>query len=1025
MKKSLFLIATFLVVQGAWALPSFDPFADATANGGTSYTTNTPLAGQMISGSAAWATMGSNNGNPVEPRIAAGNLAYPGLPASSGNSVSFFSAVAMSARLNLNATQTNGVVYYSFILKITDISAVSTAASNNFFAAFSDGTVAQINLLARAGTRVLTKKVGTGYVLGVSKTSTTTDFVYDTTIRNVDETLFIVGSFDIVSPGVTNCSLWINPSAASFGSNTPPAPTITATTGTGTTQLNSAGVRAFAVMCQLPGAPTGILDELRVSTNWGYVTGGDPAIITPPVSQTLPPGSTAVFNVTARGTATLVYQWVQDGNPLTNGGNISGATTASLTISGISGIDAGAYSVLVTNGLGNSAQSSSATLSITDPAITSQPQNRTNDFGTTATFQVIVSGTGPFTYQWQKVGVGDLSDGGNISGSQSNVLTLTGVSFPDAANYLVKVTGGLSNIDSSAATLFVRDPIVLTQPVSVTNLAGSQVTFSVVAGGTGPLTYQWRKNDATLNNGGNISGATTDTLTIANITSADEAAYDVIVTGGFSSTETSQKAALMVQNPVSITVQPTSRTVLAGAKTVLAVGVNGTAPLSYRWQLGATDIPGANSAAYILTNVQPPVTGNYRVIVSNFLNSVTSSVAVVAIANNLNLHSSNIVVIRVGDGAQTLTANGNSMFLDQFAGNGSYVSTLNIPDAGASAMITLGPNQVPTPSSVTGSGLTRSADGRFLVLAGYNTNIGYNATLNTATAAALPRGVGLVNSLGQYTLALASTDSAYSATFWRAAVTDGTNNFWGAARNGGTHYLGLSDPPETIQTVFSNMRSTALFNGSIYCVSAVSGGNNGVLKLEGMPKTAAVSNPQVLFAGSTGSSDLEVNPAGNLIYLADDRSAPSGGIQRWEYDGSVWNNVYTLTNGLPMGARYITADFQGANPILYAVSKEATDENNRIVRIEDTGASSPGTTLAASGANQNFRGLRFAPGGTVALPTLFAVREGNNFILNWSGSFFLQSATNVVGPYGDVSGASAPYTNSVISGPQKFFRLRD
>jgi hypothetical protein len=44
-------------------------------------------------------------------------------------------------------------------------------------------------------------------------------------------------------------------------------------------------------------------------------------------------------------------------------------------------------------------------------------------------------------------------------------------------------------------------------------------------------------------------------------------------------------------------------------------------------------------------------------------------------------------------------------------------------------------------------------------------------------------------------------------------------------------------------------------------------------------------------------------------------------------------------------------------------------------------------------------------------------------ILNWGGSFFLQSATNVSGPYNDLINGTRPYTNTSSSG-QMFFRLR-
>jgi hypothetical protein len=460
----------------------------------------------------------------------------------------------------------------------------------------------------------------------------------------------------------------------------------------------------------------------------------------------------------------------------------------------------------------------------------------------------------------------------------------------------------------------------------------------------------------------------------------------------------------------------------------MAVGATGYAPLIYQWQHEGTNVPGANTSAYVISNVQPALTGNYLVIVSNFLNSVTSSVAALSIANSLHFYSSNLAVLRVGDGAQSLTANGNSMFLDQFAANGSYVSTLKIPDTGTNATITMGPTVVPVgaTTSVTGSGMSRSLDGRQLVIAAYNTAVGFGSPLNNSPSTTVPRAVGWINSLGQYTLALSSTDLTFTSTFFRSAVSDGTNNFWGAARTPSTYYFGFDGPAGPIQSVFPNMRSMAQFNGNIYCASAV-GGNNGILKLDGLPLTSGTANPTVLFAGSTSTSDMDVSPDGYLIYVADSRNAPSGGIQRWQFDtnSSTWSLAYTLTGGLPNGAYYVTADWSGTDPVLYAVTSD--DSNNRLVQIVDTGSGSAGTTFAYAGVNQNFRGIRFGPAETLAVarPTLTITPDGNNVILQWSGAFFLQSATNVNGPYSDVPLASSPYTNSTSGNGQMFFRLRN
>jgi len=57
------------------------------------------------------------------------------------------------------------------------------------------------------------------------------------------------------------------------------------------------------------------------------------------------------------------------------------------------------------------------------------------------------------------------------------------------------------------------------------------------------------------------------------------------------------------------------------------------------------------------------------------------------------------------------------------------------------------------------------------------------------------------------------------------------------------------------------------------------------------------------------------------------------------------------------------------------------------------------------------------------LPILLSSRNRNSLILSWSSGFVLQSATNVQGPYFDVTGATSPYTNQ-LQLPRQFFRLR-
>jgi hypothetical protein len=66
------------------------------------------------------------------------------------------------------------------------------------------------------------------------------------------------------------------------------------------------------------------------------------------------------------------------------------------------------------------------------------------------------------------------------------------------------------------------------------------VTFAVTAGGTAPLSYQWRKGN------NNIDGATSASYTISSVKAGDAGAYSVVVTGQCGTPVTSTDATLTV-----------------------------------------------------------------------------------------------------------------------------------------------------------------------------------------------------------------------------------------------------------------------------------------------------------------------------------------------------------------------------------------------------------------------------------------------------------------------------------------------
>jgi len=81
----------------------------------------------------------------------------------------------------------------------------------------------------------------------------------------------------------------------------------------------------------------------------------------------------------------------------------------------------------------------------------------------------------------------------------------------------------------------------------------------------------------------------------------------------------------------AITVDPQSRTNNPGSSASFTVAASGTVPLYYQWQKDVSPIALATNATYTINPVEAGNAGNYRCIVSNMVNAVTSAVAVLTV----------------------------------------------------------------------------------------------------------------------------------------------------------------------------------------------------------------------------------------------------------------------------------------------------------------------------------------------------------------------------------------------------------
>jgi len=310
----------------------------------------------------------------------------------------------------------------------------------------------------------------------------------------------------------------------------------------------------------------------------------------------------------------------------------------------------------------------------------------------------------------------------------------------------------------------------------------------------------------------------------------------------------------------------------------------------------------------------------------------------VAIGRAQSFDPGDLAVLRVGNGSASLTSAGTAIFVDQYTTVGSFVSSLAIPSTGSGVLVNSG-------SASSEGQLTLSANGQYLVFAGYNVAAG-TAGVAGASSSSVPRGIATLDANGNYSL-IATTATYYSGNNIRGGTSDGNGNYWGAgaASTGGTVYLGTGTPA---QIASSNSLVIQDNSGNLFYSTAK--GATGIYEIAGTP-TSGTATPTLVLANAA-PSDFAFNTSMTIAYVAN----TSGGIQRYDFSGGSWTLSYTLDSGTGMNG--LAVDFSGTDPLIYAT----TESGKKLIEITDTGSGATANTLATvDGSTEAFRGVDFTP----------------------------------------------------------------
>ena len=315
---------------------------------------------------------------------------------------------------------------------------------------------------------------------------------------------------------------------------------------------------------------------------------------------------------------------------------------------------------------------------------------------------------------------------------------------------------------------------------------------------------------------------------------------------------------------------------------------------------------------------------------------------------------------------------GNPVFLDEFSPSGTLVQSIAMPT------VVNGTQKRLIASGTAGSEgqMTRSADGRFLVLPGYDATPPHTGSLTGSASSLVNRVIGRVDADGNVDTSTALTD-AYDGNNFRGVASNTGLEFWvggNSSTTGGVRYV--ASLGTTTSTLLSstnlNLRMPAIFDGQLY----VSSGNGSTVRLgsvgSGLPTTSGqviTSLPGYAVTWSPNSFvllDMSTAVAGvDTLYTADDGG--SGSLQKFSFDGTAW----TARGSVGVAAdlyRGLIAKKQGSDVLLYAVRKGggSATGGGELVTLTDTSGSTgtltgTPTLLATAATNTAYRGVAFAP----------------------------------------------------------------
>ena len=360
-----------------------------------------------------------------------------------------------------------------------------------------------------------------------------------------------------------------------------------------------------------------------------------------------------------------------------------------------------------------------------------------------------------------------------------------------------------------------------------------------------------------------------------------------------------------------------------------------------------------------------------------------SLLTLATLAGAVDFTAGNVVIYRVGDGVAGLVNSGSAVFLDEYSPTGVLVRSIPLPTVAGGANRRL----IASGTASSEGLLTRSADGAYLLLAGYDAPFG-GASLAGTTGSAVNRVVGRVGRDGTIDTSTALSDFS-STNNPRSVASANGSDLYVAGGNGGIRYAILGGTTSSqLSTTVTNLRQVLVSDGQLY----VSTGSGSAVRVgtvgSGLPTTAGQTIANLPGFPVSGSPygfallDLSAAIAGpDVLYVADDGV---GLVQKFSFNGSAWTANGSATSAAVRG---LAASLDSGTVTLFVTTGGSNAGGGgtlgKLVDGSGHGGTLSGATVAIATAAPNtaFRGVALAPSAGTApsvqiAPTALNATEG-------------------------------------------------